>query len=189
MPTTAAKKATRTDPATWVDRHGDTLYRYALARVHRPDVAEDLVQETLLAGLKSRDSFEGRSSEQTWLIGILKHKLVDHFRARSREAPSAEPDRDETDTLFDAKGQWRSAPKAWTTPEQSLKAQEFWAAMTRCLSALPPHLGAAFTLREIEGLKSEEVCKILEISATNLWVRLHRARLRLRQCLEFHLFS
>ncbi|MHC4945232.1 MAG: RNA polymerase sigma factor, partial [Planctomycetota bacterium] len=75
------------DPATWVDEHGDALYRFAITRLKDPEAAEEIVQETFLAALKAKDSFKGRSSERTWLIGILKNKVIDHFRKMSRERP------------------------------------------------------------------------------------------------------
>lgn len=183
------------DPATWVDQHGDYLYRNALLRIQNEDLAEELVQETFLAALNARSRFSGRSSERTWLVGILKHKIVDHFRKDSREHPIEEIGQlpCEAERPFaeegQSKGHWRVAdgmgPMDWgATPSAILEQKEFWEILNACLSALPSRLAHSFTLREIEGLSSQEVCKVLNITATNLWVMLHRCRMQLRRCIE-----
>ncbi|MBN2361116.1 MAG: sigma-70 family RNA polymerase sigma factor [Deltaproteobacteria bacterium] len=180
------------DPASWVERYGDALYRFAVVRVHRRDIAEDLVQEALLAAFRDRQRFEGSSSEKTWLVGILKHKIADHFRRVSAEAAAALAERggDAAEEPFDRAGAWCLAPITWPRdPEAELGERELFELVGGCLAELPPGLAAAFTLREIDGMSSDEACKILGISATNLWVRLHRARLRLRQCLEARWFG
>jgi RNA polymerase sigma-70 factor (TIGR02943 family) len=181
------------DPSEWVDLHGDSLFRYALLRTRDPRVAEDLVQETFLAALQDRAQFAGRSSERTWLIGILKHKILDYFRQTSRESTLDSDDQKTTEVvadLFDDQGYWQSpatAPKNWTEdPSQILERKEFWDVLAHCMAALSPRQAQAFSLREIDDLDSEEICKLLNISATNLWVMLHRARSHLRRCLEIH---
>lgn len=180
------------DPKEWVDLHGNYLFRYALLRVGDPRVAEDLVQETFLAALQSRDRFAGQSSERTWLVGILKHKIMDHFRQSSREAAMDSPDQtaEVTEDAFDHRGNWKSyetGPKEWSDdPSRILEHKEFWDALTRCLAELPPRLARAFALRDIDDLNSREICKVLNISTTNPWVMLHRARSHLRRCLEIH---
>ena len=173
----------------WLDRHGDALYRYALLRVREPVVAEDLVQETLLAALKRFDKFQGRSAERTWLIGIMKHKVVDHFRRALREdtfLPSSEWFTE--GEFFDlSDGDWNSdhAPAEWqTSPAQSVERISFWKAFNECLAHMPACTATAFTLRELDGLQSEAICEVLGISINNLWVMLHRARMHLRDCLQ-----
>lgn len=178
---------TTSDPDTWIERYGNVLYRYAVLRTQDAALAEDLVQETLLAALGARQRFSGQSSEQTWLIGILKHKLSDHFRARANAGGAQEAGNDEEYLagMFSADGHWTSAPAPWDRPDQALEIQEFWRTFHTCLRNLPAHLADLFILREINGLPSEEVCKVLEISTTNnMWVMLSRARMRLRQCLD-----
>ena len=175
------------EPESWVDEHGESLFRYALFRLHDAELAEDLVQETFLAALKGRDRFEGRSSMRTWLFGILKHKIIDQIRKANRERPveDIEAFASSKGESFDEKGGWKSRPAAWTTDPGALFEQmEFWEVLQRCLSELPSRLNQAFTLRELDGLSAEEVRKILNVSATNGGVMLHRARLRLRSCLE-----
>ena len=180
------------DPASWVDQYGDFLYRFALSRVKDPSIAEDLVQETFLAALKSRANFQGRSTARTWLIAILKHKIVDHIRKRVREPAS-----DKVESLSDATamdpvegnfkddGEWLNRPSKWdVNPLKIYEQKEFMDVLYRCLADLPERQAEAFMMREIEGLSTEEICKALNISATNSWVMLYRARMWLRQCIE-----
>ena len=176
----------------WVDAHGDVLYRYALARVGRRDVAEDLVQETFVAALQSAERFRGESSERTWLIGILRHKFLDWRRRQSRQpVVGAGADTDELiEQWFDERGWWRTPPQKWTVdPDSLVDEEEFWQVFHDCLNSVPERIGQVFAMRVIDETPSEEVCKALEISATNLWVMLHRARARLRKCLEANWFA
>lgn len=185
-------KAGVADPSEWVDRYGDYLFRYAMLRVRDRSATEDLVQETLLAALKDRASFSGDSSEATWLVGILKHKIADHFRRQSRQIsmPEGAPPDPTADDPFDAAGNWTAGPAEWGgNPADLLRQKEFVEQLTKCLAGLSPNHANAFTLREIEGADTEEICKVLNVSETNLWVILHRARMRLRQCLEIHWFG
>jgi RNA polymerase sigma-70 factor (ECF subfamily) len=183
---------TKPDPSTWIDAHGDVLYRYALLRVKDVHAAEDLVQDTLISALEGLDSFEASSSIRTWLVGILKHKILDYFRRGTREIASADLSalEDETeDETFNRWEQWRRPPTAWReSPDNLLENKEFWIIFIRCLEGLPESFRRAFALRELDGLKSDEVCKILGVTATNLWVMLHRARARLRNCLDDNWF-
>lgn len=179
-------------PDAWLDAHGDALYRYALSRVRDGASAEDLVQETLLAALTAQRDFRADAAERTWLIGILRHKLADHHRKRCREqplAPDAEGDA-VVDACFAADGHWRRAPGQWAVDAAALHdQQEFWQVFRRCRAALPERQAAVFTLRLLDDVDAETVCQDLGLSATNLWVLLHRARLRLRACLEQHWFG
>lgn len=180
------------DAHTWLEEHGDALYRYALVRVRNAAAAEDLVQETLLAALTARERFAGESSLRTWLIAILRNKLADHFRRLAREAPLADdPDDDAVEAMFDdtADQHWRSPPGIWANPAGALEQRQFWQAFTDCLKQLPPRQAQVFGLCELDGLGGEEACKVLGLSPSNLWVLMHRARLRLRQCLETRWFS
>jgi len=180
------------DPETWVDQHGDYLYSYALSRIKDPTIAEDLVQETLLAALKEQKGFEGRSSLRTWLIAILKHKIIDYLRKRSREQPldDREPDVDGSEAFFDEKGNWMSRPAKWTTdPIELLEQKEFWEVFTRCLSDLPVRQAQAFQLREMDGLDCAGICNVMEITPSNCWVMLYRARMNMRHCLGVNWFD
>jgi len=180
------------DPSEWVDRYGDYLFRYAMLRLRERSASEDLVQETFLAALKNRGSFSGGSSEATWLVGILKHKIADHFRRQAREAPLEDGDlREHSDpSSFDESGHWASGPTAWGgNPADLYREKKFLDQFTKCLSGLSPNHANAFTLREIEGEDTRVICKVLNVSETNLWVILHRARMQLRQCLETNWFN
>jgi RNA polymerase sigma-70 factor (ECF subfamily) len=179
------------DPSGWLDRHGDYLFRYALTRLRDEAQAEDLVQETLLAALRGREAFAGRSSERTWLVGILKHKLIDHFRRGARETPAGDllADVPAHDEFFRDSGEWAGhweaafAPGSWElTPATALERAEFWEVLDGCLGALSERAARAFMLRELDGCPSEEICEVLGVSRSNLWVLLHRARLQLRRC-------
>jgi RNA polymerase sigma-70 factor (ECF subfamily) len=155
------------------------------------------VQETFLAALKAYEKFEGRGSERTWLVGILKHKVTDHFRRMTRETP-LEPGEDEGPEhaeFFTRTDGWDNhwnneyAPIDWhATPAQLLERGDLWRVLSDCLSPLPQRTASAFTLREVDGLTSEEICEALGVTVNNLWVMLHRARLHLRNCLERNWF-
>jgi RNA polymerase sigma-70 factor, ECF subfamily len=190
--------AVRPDPSAWVDEHGDYLFRYAMFRLHDTAAAEDIVQETFLAALQTFQNFAGRGALRTWLVGILKHKITDHFRRLRRETPLSqiEDEQFEHGEFFRKGGQWDGhwkadyAPTEWrATPEELLEQSEFFDVFDECLSPLPARMAAAFTLREVDGLSSEEICEVFSISMNNLWVLLHRARLHLRHCLELNWFK
>jgi RNA polymerase sigma-70 factor (ECF subfamily) len=180
------------DPETWLDLHGDALYRYALMRVREPALAEDLVQDTLLSAFRARGQFSGQSSERTWLVAILKNKIIDHFRRSSREGEL--PESDDPDALVDAlfkqsNDHWLNIPAGWSDPDTSLENTRFWQAFALCLEGLPERQARAFSLSELEGVESAELCKVLGVTSSNLWVLLHRARLRLQACLEREWFG
>lgn len=174
------------DPARWLIDHGDTLFRFALMRVRDRAVAEDLVQETFLAALKAQDSYEQRSAVKTWLIGILKHKIVDHLRKSNREVSFDITDEDGSELMehyFDQKGHWQSEVADWMNPEQAFEKDRFWQVFQECLDQLPEKFYRLFVMREFDGLAAEEICNEMGISTTNnVWVMLSRARMRLREC-------
>ncbi len=176
----------------WADKHLDALYGYALQRVRQSQTAEDLVQETFLAAVQNYRKFKGQSSELTWLIGILRHKIADHYRRQAadpRPKENAEED-EKVAGRFNDRGGWAPKPASWQgDPAQLAEKEEFWDTLTNCLSALPEPLAHAFIMREMEEQDPDDVCETLKISNSNLWVRLHRARLRLRDCLESNWFA
>jgi RNA polymerase sigma-70 factor (ECF subfamily) len=172
--------------------HGDYLYRYALLRLRDPHLAEDAVQETLLAALSAKNgqSFAAKSAIRTWLTGILKHKIIDHFRRAQREAPLPDGEIADgelppgMDDFFLEDGHWTEPPSSLGNPAALLEQQQFWGVLQSCLDRLPKALARIFLLREIEEKENEEICKELEVSTTNAWVMLYRARMGLRKCLE-----
>jgi RNA polymerase sigma-70 factor (ECF subfamily) len=187
-----------TDPRfAEIEGHRPYLLRYALTQLRDGELAEEAVQEALLAALESVASFGGRSSLRTWLTSILRFKVIDlQRRAVSERAQveltdfAANPD-DEgwLDELFDDTGHWRQAPQAWSDPQAALEQRRFWEAFERCLDRLPPAGGRIFFKREILGDETEAICKDEGITASNCWVILHRSRLALRSCLEKNWFG
>jgi RNA polymerase sigma-70 factor (ECF subfamily) len=186
----------RDDAAGWLDEHGDALYRYARSRGGRRDAAEDLVQETLLAGLTAREDFRGKSSVRTWLLAILRRKIADCYREKElTDGPHA----DGTDGtsrrssierhVFGDDGSFRQTPARWKSPPESLEEGEFREVLDRCMARLPTGLAVAFTLRELDEVPADEIRRRLGLSAGNLRVRLYRARLMLRECLEKSWFA
>jgi RNA polymerase sigma-70 factor, ECF subfamily len=176
--------------------HRDYLYRFALLHLRDESRAQDVVQETLLAGMESRSGFSGRAQLRTWLTGILKHKIIDVFRRQSREAPlqtepEAESDEDFADLYFNPNDQdhWHTFPTTWGNPEKSLEQKRFWEIFDACSKEMPPQIARVFTMRELMGLGTDEICKELGITANNCWVMLYRARMNLRQCLETRWFG
>jgi len=177
-------------PERWLDEHGGALYRYALVRVRDAHMAEELVQETLLAALQSRARYAGGASVRTWLIGILKHKILDQFRRAAREVSldaaqsGGDADDDLVENSFVADGHWRAMLTDWGDPRGIMENGQFWAILQYCLDRLPKRLARLFVLREVMEEGTEEICKDLAITPTNLWTMLYRARLGLRQCLD-----
>ena len=174
------------DPSQWIELHGDYLYAYAMKRMRDAEGAEEVVQETFVAGLRAADQYSGKGNERAWLLGILKRKIIDVYRARQRQTALAEDSEpgDPTTLLFDQRGHWRSdARLLGTVPEGRTLTDEFWTAFQKCLGGLPKKQADVFSMREIDAISSENICKELEISPSNLWVLLHRARLGLASCL------
>lgn len=173
----------------WLVEHGDYLYRYALARLRDPHLAEDMVQETLVAAIQN-NSYAGKSTPRTWLTGILKHKIIDLMRRQQREQPlegdslPVEPGMD--DFFADDDGHWIDKPQPWAAPEDGLEQKQFLAILQQCMDRLPKKLAQIFLMREVHESDNEEICKELEISTTNAWVMLYRARMGLRKCLELN---
>jgi RNA polymerase sigma-70 factor (ECF subfamily) len=189
----AAASSTNVNPDTWVDEHGDSLYRYALVRVRRPEVAEDLVQETLFVAVRTHAKFRGSSSERNWLYGILKNKIFDYFRKLAQEVSFTDLEflENEMSHKFINQG-WNHelGPAEWKPdPEAALDRKEFWKMFGSCLDKLPARVAAVFVLREMEHMDTAQICEVLRISQNNLWVMLHRARMALRECLELNWFE
>ena len=174
------------NPDTWLDQHGDALYRFALARLGDKARAEDAVQDALLGAFKNAASFEGRSEERTWLIAILRRKVNDQLRQARHKIE--EP----TDPLhgqFDGFGEWAAPLGKWHDPQGQLEQTEFYEKFRACLDKLPDSYSEAFLLREVEGLEYEAICDEFGLTATNLSTRLYRARVLLRKCLADNWFG
>jgi RNA polymerase sigma-70 factor (ECF subfamily) len=176
-----------------LESHRSALLRFAMAQLRDESHAEDCVQETLSAAIQNAQRFAGESSVRTWLIGILKHKILDHFRRASRERTvsltNEESSLDDLDALFKEDGHYVEPPAAWADPEQSLTQREFFEVLEACMDRLPKNTALVFKMREIMGIEIEDICKELAITANNCWVLLYRARMSLRLCLEQRWFA
>ncbi len=186
------------DFAHQVASHREYLLRFARLQLRNDTWAEDVVSETMIAALAKPHGFEHRSQLKTWLVGILKFKVIDHFRANSREVSSdaiaaSNDDGDGGDVLdalgFVPNGHFSAMPADWGDPDQDLSNKQFMTILEACTSKLPNNLGRVFLMREWLELSADEVCKELNITSTNLYVQLHRARLKLRECLEKNWFN
>ena len=184
-----------TDPdfAMRINGHRAYLLRVAVLQLRDAGLAEDVVQDTLIAALQGEAGFSGRSSLKTWLTGILKHKIVDAIRKKAREPAMSTLDEEsrieDFDALFDDTGHWESPSSDWGNPEAQLGRKQFFDVVEFCLEKLPPNTARVFMMREVLELDGAEICKELSITSTNLWVILYRARVALRLCLEQHWFA
>lgn len=175
-------------PRTQIEQHRAYLLRYASLQLRDAGAAEDAVQDTLTAALEGIDRFAGQSSMKTWLTGILKHKIIDHHRRQAREEPLTQDqdasEAEAVDALFRTDGHWAERPRQWNEPDQALENKRFLAALEQCTRNLPKKTARVFMMRDVMEIETEEICKELDITASNCWVMLHRARLALRECLE-----
>ncbi|WP_254902822.1 sigma-70 family RNA polymerase sigma factor [Halomonas sp. CSM-2] len=165
------------------------LVAFARLQLRDNTAAEDTVQDTLVTALEKHDTFAGRSAFETWVFGILKNKILERFRQQDRYVAWQNDDQSEDDaleSLFQDNGRWRAAnrPTPWGDPDQILENTAFWKVLDACLIALPENTARVFTMRELMELSTQEICQILDITETNCWVILHRARLKLRHCVE-----
>ena len=187
-PSTATDlQATAIPPEQWVDQYGDYLYRYAYSRLRDANASEEVLQETFLAGIRYSHQYAGKGSQRGWLLGILKRKIIDYVRMRAKHAQSRSYE-DETDPslqLFDAQGNWKKGAFRWPPqPDEQIQEVEFRQIVESCLDELPETQRAVFQKSVMDEKDSEEICKELNITPSNLWVRMHRARLGLAKCVE-----
>lgn len=175
----------------WVELYADYLYRFAFVRIDDSSIAEEIVQETFIAALAAikKSPFRGKASEKTWMTGILKHKLLDYLRNKYRHnALSMDMiDENRLEESFDGRGNWRVKPGNWgKAPPDQYEQKELAKILGDCLRTLQEKQADAIRLREVLGEESKNICKVLNISATNYWVLMHRARMALRKCVERH---
>jgi RNA polymerase sigma-70 factor (ECF subfamily) len=190
------------DASTWPDQYGDHLFTIALYKTKNKETAEDLVQETFLSAFRSRNEFRGDSSEKTWLVTILTNKITDHYRKKDVLKKSNEYHM-ETESVFynsffndqsgNAPGHWRqeAAPANWQTDvaDKTLNTKEFFNTLQNCINKMPDRLAPVFVLKFMEEKKTDEICKELEVSPSNYWVMIHRAKFLIRRCLELNWFD
>jgi RNA polymerase sigma-70 factor (TIGR02943 family) len=173
----------------WLSQYGDHLYRYACSRVADASQAEDLLQETLISALKSFESFRGQSTEKTWLTGILRHRILDFYRKRARQWRVPDSFEGVEGSWFDQDGHWNrehsNAGMEWEPdPSHILDQKEFMETLHHCITQLPEKAAAVFVQRELEFEKTASILEDLNISESNLWVLLHRARNMLKRCIQ-----
>lgn len=174
----------------WVKDFGDMLYRYALPRVSDSGIAKDLVQETFLAAWRNIDNYKGEASEKNWLFTILKNKIIDFYRKASTRLTD-NVDTAESKDLFDETGHWQNtaAPNDWGIDyNTAIESKEFYNILEKCKDKLKTIQNAVFSMKYLDGVESDEICKELNITPSNYWVLLHRAKLQLRGCLEKNWF-
>lgn len=179
-------EARKLHPETWVDRYADYLFNYAVVRVSDTEVAKDLVQETFIAGLQSAANFKGNAAERTWLVAILKRKVIDYYRKSNSAKGKAEvkmnfrpPSDQENDWL-----ESMAADPESVRENDVMENEELGLAIQRCISELPEKQAKVFEMKTIRGMSTEDICKELEINPSNLWVIVHRARTSLMGCLN-----
>lgn len=178
------------NPNKWIDLYVDYLFNYTISRVNNRDIAQDLVQETFLAGLKSMNNYKGEATERTWLISILKRKIIDYYRKINSNKGKAEV-RITSKNDSETEGDWlqnRVADPFDKTAEDNLQNEELGDAIYNCLSKLPKKQADIFRMKTIEGIETEDICNELEITPSNLWVIIHRARKAMALCLKENWF-
>lgn len=179
------------NPDEWVDLHSDYLYNYAITRIDNDELAKDIVQETFLSGLKAMKNFRGQAAERTWLISILKRKIIDHYRKINSAKGKAEVRMNFYEN-GDKKGSWieERVPKTWDNEaEKDIENVELKGAIEDCIADLPDRYRIVFLLKNVQQYETEEICNELGITPSNLWVIIHRARHQLRKCLESNWFA
>lgn len=177
-------------PDNWVDLYADYLFNYAVSRVSDAEIAKDLVQETFFAGLNSAKNFKGDAAERTWLVSILKRKVIDHYRKINSKKGKAEV-RMNYSSDSDAEGDWleqQVADPYSTDGDNVLENEELGSAIQDCITKLPQKQALVFKLKTIQGMSTEDVCNELDINPSNLWVMIHRARTALMGCLNENWF-
>lgn len=174
------------NPDQWIQNYSDTLYSYTLPRVNDSALAEDIVQETFLSAWKARNSFKGEASEKSWLFTICKNKIIDHYRKKAKDIVQPIPERSSTDDFFDEAQHWthEDKPADWGNVEEKIDNKEFYKVLEGCKKKLQQAQQAVFSMKYLEDLDSAEICKALDITPSNYWVLIHRAKMQLRTCLE-----
>jgi len=175
--------------AGWVESYTGDLYSWALHKVSDPELAKDLVQDTFLAAAEKVSRFKEDSTPKTWLFSILNNKIVDHFRRKVKQPVNL--DNQVFSNFFDEHGSWKmdKRPHSWEEEDHLLDNIEFQSVLKRCLDALPEKWNISVKLKYLMSKKSEEICQELNITPTNLWQIIHRAKLQLRECIEQNWFK
>ncbi|NND15157.1 MAG: sigma-70 family RNA polymerase sigma factor [Eudoraea sp.] len=184
------RPAHQLNPNSWVDLYADYLFNFAIARVNDEELAKDLVQETFFAGLNSAKNFKGTASERTWLVAILKRKVIDHYRKINSKKGKAEVRMSYRQE--EGEGSWleeQIADPLSRSENDQIENEELGLAIHECISKLPAKQAKVFTMKTINGMSTEDICNELSINPSNLWVLVFRARTALMGCLNEKWFA
>jgi RNA polymerase sigma-70 factor (TIGR02943 family) len=179
------------DPNKWIVLYADYLFNYTISRIDDKELAKDIVQETFFSALKAMKNYRGDASERTWLVSILKRKIIDQYRKANSKKGRAEV-RVNFYEDGDKKGSWleECVPQTWDNEAASdIETKELGDALNNCIAALPEKHRMVFKMKTIQNIDTDDICNELDISASNLWVIIHRARLQLRKCMEVGWFK
>lgn len=175
------------NPDRWVDTYGDALYAFTKARVASAEVAEDIVQDTFLSAWRAREGYRGDASEKSWLYTICRNKITDHYRKAS--AKLEEHGVDDFGEFFNEKGHWTQEAFSAQWTDTAVETKEFYTVLDACKDNLKELQKAVFVMKYFDDLKTDEICKVLNITPSNYWVLMHRAKLQLRDCLDKNWFN
>jgi RNA polymerase sigma-70 factor (TIGR02943 family) len=178
------------DPEKWISLHSDYLYNYAISRINKTEISKDLVQETFFAALNAMKNFEGKASERTWLVAILKRKIIDYYRKINSTKGQAEV-RMNFYNEGEYEGDWieQRVPQTWgNDADKNIENSELANTLAACIASLPEKYSIVFKMKTLQGFATEDICKELDITTSNLWVIIHRARTQLRKCMEDNWF-
>lgn len=164
-----------------VHENARPLFRAARGMGFTAEDAEDVVQDVFVTLLRRADSFEGRSQLRTWLFGILHRKALESRRAAAHDLAASDPIDETFESRFNLNGSWLRPP---ADIEELMQSAEIGAMISRCMEGLGPLQREVFVLREVQGFTTTEICGMLALTAGNVGVLIHRARVRLRECLE-----
>lgn len=188
---TVIEKESKTIVEAWVNAHSDALFSWAFYKTSSKETAEDLVQDTFLAAYNKIDTFKGKSQPKTWLFSILNNKIIDYYRLSAKTTKkmvslSENKGHEISEGFFDETENWKSTTinPIWNQDEELLDNPEFNSVMKDCMDDLPDNWNFVITSKYLTNKKAAEICQDLNITVSNYWQIVHRAKLVLKKCLE-----
>ncbi|HLP31987.1 MAG TPA: sigma-70 family RNA polymerase sigma factor [Bacteroidia bacterium] len=183
------------NPEKWLEKYGDYLYSLAMLKTGKKEVSEDLVQDTFVSAFGAIDSFRGGSAEKTWLVSILQNKITDYYRKKD-VLKDSDDYLQQTDTTFYSNffdtesGHWNTgyASNEWLVTDNPSEQKEFYTVLHKCIEKMPAKLSGVFLSKFMDENTSENICKEMNLSPSNYWVIIHRAKLLMKNCLELNWF-
>lgn len=172
-------------PSKWIELYSDYLFNYTITRVNDREIAKDIIQDTFFAALKSMKNYKGEASERTWLISILKRKIIDYYRKINSKKGRSEVRM--TYNSAENEGDWleeRIADDSYLNAQETIENSELGEAIYDCLDKLPKKQATVFKMKTILNYETETICNELNITPSNLWVIIHRARIAMAECME-----